>query len=171
MKTSFWSDSKIVALSDDAKLLALYLLTGPHRNILGCMRIPEGYLLADLGWTHERLSDAIRMLSACHFLCRADDGWTLIVNQLKHDPLNVPNHVKAAVTLANQVPPETPIYRAFAEVFCTALDAIRMASAWHPLWHPDGKRIPEPEPEPRIPIQEKEQGYSEVVSLTARARG
>ena len=82
VKDTFWTDKKIVALSDDAKLLALYLMTGPHRNILGCMRIPDGYLIADLGWHQTRLDDAISMLCGCHFICRDDAGWTLILNQL-----------------------------------------------------------------------------------------
>lgn len=150
VKDTFWTDKKILALPDDAKLLALYFLTGPHRNILGCMRVPDGYIMADLKWPSERLSDAIRTLCACQFICRDDDGWTLIRNQLKHDPLSVPNHVKAAITIANTVPRESYVFQQLVPILKTNLEAIGKASEWHV----DDIAIPEPLPEPE-PIHDE----------------
>ena len=40
-------------VSDDARLLALYLLTGQHTNMIGCFRLPDGYVSEDLAWTPE----------------------------------------------------------------------------------------------------------------------
>jgi hypothetical protein len=144
VKDTFWTDKKILALPDDAKLLALYFLTGPHRNILGCMRVPDGYIMADLGWTPTRLRDAIRKLCECRFICRDDDGWTLIRNQLKHDPLKVPNHVTAAITIANSIPRESKVFQELVPILKDNLDAIGKASEWHV----DAIAIPEPIPEP-----------------------
>lgn len=144
IKESFWTSKTVLSFSDDAKLLALYFLSGPHRNILGCMRVPNGYIVEDLKWTPERLRDAIAMLCEKHWLRRDDDGWTLICNQLEHDPLKVPNHARAAIALAGEVPLESPIYQALVEKLSANLKAIGMASEWHPK----GRLIPEPLPEP-----------------------
>ncbi len=45
--TSFWTSADIRGLSCKAKLLFLYLLTGPHSNGLGCFRLPIPYMAAD----------------------------------------------------------------------------------------------------------------------------
>ena len=150
VKETFWTDRKIRSLSDDAKMLALYFMTGPHRNMLGCMRVPKGYLMEDLGWSSKRLSDAIAMLCDKAFICRDDEGWTLILNQLKHDPFSVPNHAKSAIKLAADVPQESPVYRELVPRFVAALNAIGMASAWHPHEIAIPEPLPEPEPEPNL---------------------
>jgi hypothetical protein len=46
--TKFWINSDVQLLSPNAKLLALYLLTSPHTNMLGCFRLPIGYVVEDL---------------------------------------------------------------------------------------------------------------------------
>ena len=155
VKESFWTDKKMLALSDDARMLALYLLTGPHRNLIGCMRVPDGYLLADLRWSSERLADAIAMLSRCHFICRDDEGWTIILNQLRHDPFKVPNHAKSAIALANQVPQESIVFQHLVPRLKAALDGIGMASAWHTdtIAIPEPSPLPAPAPEPAPAIE------------------
>ncbi len=148
VKDTFWTDKKVRAFSDDAKMLALYLLTGPHRNILGCMRIPNGYMTADLEWSSERLSDAINMLCERLFIARDSDGWTLILNQLRHDPVKTPNHVTAAITLADAVPPESSVYQELAKRLTESLTAINMASRWHPKAIVTPEPLPAPAPAP-----------------------
>jgi hypothetical protein len=156
VKDTFWTDKKIQSFSDDAKMLALYFMTGPHRNILGCMRVPDGYIRADLGWSSDRLNDAIAMLCERHFICRDDDGWTLILNQLRHDPIKVPNHARAAMAIANEVPADSVVFRELRPRLTSALQAIKMESEWHS----NEIVIPEPLPEPlpnqnHIPAQPK----------------
>jgi hypothetical protein len=48
IRTRFWSHPKIRGLPVESKLLAVYFLTGPHHNALGCYYCPPGYALADL---------------------------------------------------------------------------------------------------------------------------
>lgn len=148
VKDAFWSNKKVLTFTDDAKLLALYFISGPHRNILGCMRIPTGYIEADLKWSSERLSDAIAMLCEKRFICRDEDGWTLILGQLEHDPLKVPNHARAAISLANEVPADSPVYQALVPLLRANLATIDKAPAWHPKAIPDAILIPEPAPAP-----------------------
>jgi hypothetical protein len=162
VKETFWTDKKVQAMSDDAKMLALYLLTGPHRNMLGCMRVPDGYITEDLKWSSERLTDAIDKLCGCQFIIRDDDGWTLITNQLRHDPLSkTPNHIKAAASIADTVPPEVSFYQEFASRFVAALEAIGAASEWHPhdIAIPLPSPLPQPSPEPTPPAALLDEGF------------
>lgn len=46
--TRFWLKQNVLSWSDSAKLLGLYLLTCPHCNLLGCFRLPIGYVASDL---------------------------------------------------------------------------------------------------------------------------
>lgn len=52
--TRFWSDERVAALPRDAKLLALYLLTTPHRTMVGYYRLPLEYMVADLGFSNQK---------------------------------------------------------------------------------------------------------------------
>ena len=63
IQSLFWTDIDIQAMSDQAKLLATYLLTGPHATALGCFRLADGYVTDDLGWSSETLSKRFAELS------------------------------------------------------------------------------------------------------------
>lgn len=66
----FWQSPEALAFSNEAKLLALYLLTGPHSNGLGCYRLPDGYVTADFGWTQQTVSKAFQELFETGFAMR-----------------------------------------------------------------------------------------------------
>jgi hypothetical protein len=66
----FWQSTEAQSFSDVGKLLALYLLTGPHSNGIGCYRLPDGYLMADLGWSAETVSKGFEELSREGFAYR-----------------------------------------------------------------------------------------------------
>ena len=55
--TSFWTSDSIRELSEDARMLALYLLTCPHATIAGVFRLPDGYACEDLQWSAETLRE------------------------------------------------------------------------------------------------------------------
>lgn len=121
---AFWTDEKVEAFPDDAKLLALYFITGPHRNMIGCSRVPVGYIVADLKWTQERTTEALKKLSESGFIVRDSAGWTHIVNQLEYDPLASPNHGKGAVKLLAEIPRTSPAYSSLAPRLASALEAL-----------------------------------------------
>lgn len=125
--TGFWSDPKVRAWPDDCKLLAAYFITGPHRNILGCARIPNGYITEDLGWDTKRLARALQGLSDTKFLIRDSEGWTLILNQLRHDPLKHENHLKGAIRLLKLVPTSSPVYQPLYERLAANAEAMGKA--------------------------------------------
>jgi hypothetical protein len=49
VRVRFWEWAKSRQLSAEERELALYLLTSPHGNALGCFRLPIAYLCDDIG--------------------------------------------------------------------------------------------------------------------------
>lgn len=70
LQCSFWQSDDARTLSDAGKLLAAYLVTGPHSNGLGCYRLPDGYVMADFGWTVDKVTKAFEELSRNGFAYR-----------------------------------------------------------------------------------------------------
>src|SRR5690242_2355295 len=93
--STFWSSQTIASLSDDGKLLALYLLTCSHSTIAGVFRLPDGYIAEDLGWTAERVSEGLTELLAKGFANRCETTkWVWLVKHLKWNPPENPNQRK-----------------------------------------------------------------------------
>lgn len=125
----FWTDPAIRRCSDDAKLLALYLLTGPHRRLEGLFRLPKPYICADLGWSMERLAEPFKELLAERF---GEPGFmaydeaaevVLIRKALKYQAPQNDNQVKAALGQLEDLPdtPLTSEFRSLAEQYCERL--------------------------------------------------
>jgi len=70
IQCAFWQSQDAQQWTDAGKLLAAYLMTGPHSNGLGCYRCPDGYVMADLGWSQERVSEGFAELSRSGFAYR-----------------------------------------------------------------------------------------------------
>lgn len=103
--TSFWTSSTTRSLSDDARILALYLLSGPHTTSIGCFRLPDGYVSEDLGWSPERVSEGFAELFNNSFATRDERSkWVLIHKFLRWNEIENPNQGKAAGKLFDQVP-------------------------------------------------------------------
>ena len=85
---SFWGNNQIQALSDQSKVLAIYLLTCPHSNMLGCFRLPDGYITEDLRWDIQTVKKAFHELADIDFLTRDEQtGWLVIHDFLKWNPI------------------------------------------------------------------------------------
>lgn len=98
VQCSFWTDPDMQSLAGDHRLLALYLLTGPHSNGLGCYRCPDGYVVADLGWTSERVSKGFAELSRIGFAERCEATFfVLIPNYLRWNAIANSNVAKARI--------------------------------------------------------------------------
>ncbi|MEJ7746323.1 MAG: hypothetical protein WKF61_06150 [Luteimonas sp.] len=94
VQSSFWQSPDAQAFSDTGKLLALYLLTGPHTNGIGCFRLPDGYVMADLSWSQERVSEGFAELFAKGFANRFD-GVVFMPNFLRWNRIANGNVAKA----------------------------------------------------------------------------
>lgn len=101
----FWSSPTVAAMSDDAKMLALYLMTCQHNTIAGVFRLPDGYVCEDLGWDAERVAEGFAELFANGFATRcATTKWVWIIKHLVWNPPENPNQRKAVAKMALQVP-------------------------------------------------------------------
>lgn len=111
IQCSFWTDPDIQSLSDQAKALACYLLTGPHSNGLGCYRLPDGYIVADFGWSSETVSKAFGELFAIGFAKRCErTQFVLLPKFLKWNPISNGNVATARIKEFETVPKKSDVF-------------------------------------------------------------
>lgn len=104
---SFWSSRTIRALSNDGRLLALYLITCQHATIAGVFRLPSAYAAEDLGWTPQRFEETLSELFENGFAQRCETTmWLWVKKPLVWNRPENPNQTKAVLKLAKQVPDE-----------------------------------------------------------------
>lgn len=95
--TAFWTSEDVAAMTEDERTLALYLLTCPHGNMVGCFRLPEAYASDDLKWKSERVSKGFSGLISKGYIYRCDrSNWVVILRYLKWNQFENPNVGKAA---------------------------------------------------------------------------
>ena len=95
--TAFWTSDDVQAMTEDERTLALYLLTCPHGNMLGCFRLPNAYASEDLKWAIERISEGFAGLASKGYLDRCErSSWLVIKRYLKWNQFENPNVGKAA---------------------------------------------------------------------------
>jgi hypothetical protein len=163
IQSSFWGHPDIATLSDQAKLLATYLLTGPHTNGIGCFRLPDGYVAADLGWPFERLSEAFEELFRIGFCKRCErTNYVLMPTFLKWNALSNTNVAKARAKEFMEVPKQFSfigdLARAIVEFganfeadFLAYLEGLRNPSETIPKQVRTPDPNPDPYPEPTQP--------------------
>lgn len=98
--TAFWTSEDIRSMSEDGRMLALYLMTCPHGNMLGCFRLPNAYAAEDMKWDSERVSKGFHELFEKGFAYRCEKtSWMVIRRYLKWNQFENPNVGKAAAKL------------------------------------------------------------------------
>lgn len=103
--TAFWTSASIGELSEDGRMLALYLLTCPHGTIAGVFRIPDGYACEDLKWSQERVKQGFDELFRKGFSNRCETTkWVWVIKHFEWNPLENPNQKKSAIKVASQLP-------------------------------------------------------------------
>ncbi|WP_176488857.1 hypothetical protein [Candidatus Regiella insecticola] len=132
IRTRFWSNTDVQKLSDQAKLLAVYLLTGPHCTMLGFFRLPMGYLAEDLAWHPEVALEGFNALTQINFLTRDPTlDWIFIHHFLKWNPIENPNQGKCIHKLFNQVPPHSQVFYPLIEALLTQTKYLNPAFRSH----------------------------------------
>jgi hypothetical protein len=102
--TAFWTSEDVSVMTEDERTLALYLLTCPHGNMLGCYRLPSAYVSDDLKWTPERVSKGFGGLASKGYIYRCDRAiWVVILRYMKWNQFENPNVGKAAGKLFNSL--------------------------------------------------------------------
>jgi len=109
-----WEDEKIEPLSDRALLLWLFILSGPHRNAIGCFRLGVG-TISDAQrfsqWDVDQIRSALNEIEAAGLITRdSKTGWTLVNNLLKRDPVRGPKVAVHALGLLTKIPKASPVF-------------------------------------------------------------
>lgn len=167
--TAFWSNPDMRDLSEDGRMLALYLMTCPHGNMLGCFRLPNAYAAEDLKWDGERVSKGFDELFKAGFAHRCERTfWVFIRKYLQWNQFENPNVGKAAGKLFESLaaPHQTKALlvnalRQFSPTFPSSkLDAFEDQGI--PFENPFGtisKTVvvtkPEPKPQPEQPLVDR----------------
>lgn len=112
----FWTDEKILSLSEKTKLLALYLLTSPHSNSLGLYYLPLQYVSADLGFGVKEVMEGIKELEKIQF-CIYDENTRVVFlpNFLTYNSFQNVNQVKGAVAKLSELP-DTVLFKEFRNI-------------------------------------------------------
>ena len=114
--------------TDDARYVAFYLLTCPHRSTEGIYRLPVEYAVADLGWSRQRFGRGFDELLLAGFAQYDSLAAVVLIEQaLAWQAPENPNQIKAAVRAVGTLP-QTPLLthflslaERFAERFAKAL--------------------------------------------------
>lgn len=108
---TYWHDHKIRSLSDDGRFFMLYLLTGPHRNRIGCFVLDPHYAAADMIWDVPRVEAAMReLLEIERISWDAEARVVLIRRHFAHNTLENTNVAKGARSDLDGIP-DTPLLR------------------------------------------------------------
>lgn len=125
VQCAFWGHPDIAGLSNEAKLLALYLLTGPHSNGLGCYRLPAGYITEDLGLDAETVSKRFAELSEGGFMRRCERTRHVFMPAfLRWNPVANENVAKARIKEFEEVPSQ------FEHIQELASAMLRLVAHW-----------------------------------------
>ncbi|WP_257263947.1 hypothetical protein [Endozoicomonas sp. ONNA2] len=101
----FWVDSEMETFSDNGKLLALYLLTTHHGNLLGIFRMPMGYIATDLKWDMDKKIQTFDELETKHFAKRSSNGDLIVINNYtKHNRTENNRQLDARLRLVLTLP-------------------------------------------------------------------
>jgi hypothetical protein len=107
VRAQFWESESLRELSVQAKFLALYLLTSPHTNAIGCFRLPVAYIGHDTSLTKEALEKAFAELRLAKFALPCERApWIYIPNYLRHNPPENPNVWRKCVKELDALPGE-----------------------------------------------------------------
>lgn len=162
--TAFWTSTDARGLSDDGRMLALYLMTCPHGNMLGCFRLSDAYAADDMQWKPERIRKGFEELFDKGFAYRCSTSfYVLIRHYLKWNQFENPNVSTAAGKMFSTLGAPYPVkatlallLREFGSKFpdkiIPLLDAFETNA--EPFDNPFGlsaktRTKPEPKPEPQ----------------------
>lgn len=158
LKTVMWRNRKFRALSDDGKMLWLYLIACPHGNALGAFVVSTGYMIDDLQWESVRLSKTISELLANGFIQR-DETHDLIVIQSwwEHNTIENDNVALGAAKTFDLLPQCALLIQAFRDFSALPKALSKRFNERFPNGLPNGIETKKPEPEIEPEIQPEPQ--------------
>lgn len=156
-----WQNPKFRALSDDGKLLYLYLIACPHGNAIGCFRLPLGYVQDDLQWNAERVFRHVSELVSRRMIERDEaTSLTFLAGWWGHNTIENAFVAKGALKVIEKLPRCAVFNNAIKAIDAakdkftdTAKAVFRDVSKYMSKDRVEPKE-PEPEPEPVVRSEE-----------------
>jgi len=102
-----WRASTYRGMTQQAKLLYLFLLTCEHANASGVFRLPVAYAAADTGMAVEEIELAHAELAQARMATRCED-WVVVHNRLADDPPPNPKTFSAVCSQINEAINDAP---------------------------------------------------------------
>lgn len=153
VSTAFWKSEAIRSLGDRGKLLANYLITNPHSNMIGAYLLPDAYIADDLDWTVETVRTTLSELFAKGFAQRFGDGRHIVVCKfLDWNPIENSNVGKAVLKHFDQLPNDDALIhvinglKQYAKHFPDGLETLSERLP-KPFRNQEQEQEQEPEPE------------------------
>jgi len=132
--TQIWQSRDFRALTAEAKMLFLYLLTSPHANLTGLYLLPMAYAQDDLGWDAATLERAMGVLIERE-MAKYDAATRVVwvAKYLKFNPINNQKQATGAVNAVKNLP-KTPLVCdfiraaiAYCPIYASRLDTLQIA--------------------------------------------
>ncbi|WP_066018624.1 hypothetical protein [Endozoicomonas atrinae] len=109
IESRFWISDDIQALSDSAKLMALYLLTTGHGNLIGIFKLSRGYMADDLCWDLAMVHKTLAELESNNFLTLSERGSYLCIHRfMDHNPTVNQKQIIARLRALTELPERLP---------------------------------------------------------------
>jgi hypothetical protein len=123
IESGFWHSKKLHAATDQAKLLAVYLLSCPHRNSSGMFRVPLAYIGADLGWPEKQVRIQVSELVSRR-LIEYDEQVSILrfVGWFGHNEVDNRKHAQAVINQIEELKCSSPVYKAHVSAFLAYLN-------------------------------------------------
>lgn len=124
IQCAFWQSDALAGATDAGRLLAAYLLTGPHSNGIGCYRLPDGYIVEDLRWSSGTVQKGFAELLSTGFAFRFE-GVVFIRNFLRWNRIANSNVASARMSEFRSLPKGEAKCRCAGEIlkYCKHLTA------------------------------------------------
>lgn len=105
VNSKFWQDEKMIKLNAITKYVFLHLLSCPNRNIWGCFHFSKTTAIEETGLSKKKYLIAFDELVNLGIIEYDEDSrMLLIVNFLKHNPIENDNQVKGAISKLIDLP-------------------------------------------------------------------
>ena len=100
-----WHSNRYKSLSEQSRLLFLYLLTNPHVTSIGCYRLPAGYACTDLQWEPTVLRSKLDELKSHGMIIEDPETETIWIDQWNQfSPLKGEKSIKGAQKKLDALP-------------------------------------------------------------------
>lgn len=114
VSTALFTDPKSVAWDDATFRLAIYLLAGPHANLIGCFRNPIAYIAHDLAKPKPKVKRNLDLLKKDGWLDYCEESsFVWIKKFILHNQFETPNVARAAMATVLAVPKQLCFYDEF----------------------------------------------------------